>query len=112
MLSSNVKYIGLDVHKEAIAIAVVNGAGKLVLAEQIRGFDAYGIESQSCGEVRGGIYDAPLSLVRIRQAGMQQAVGAVLPIRKKEARRGCHHWIVVRKNLSILRGEILLPNPQ
>jgi len=29
MLSSNVKYIGLDVHKEAIAIAVVNGAGKL-----------------------------------------------------------------------------------
>src|SRR6202041_4000568 len=31
MLSSNVKYIGLDVHKEAIAIAVVNGAGKLVM---------------------------------------------------------------------------------
>ena len=31
MLSSNVKYIGLDVHKEAIAIAVRNGAGKLVM---------------------------------------------------------------------------------
>ena len=31
MLSSNIKYIGLDVHKEAIAIAVVNGAGKLVM---------------------------------------------------------------------------------
>ena len=31
MLSSNVKYIGLDVHKEAVAIAVVNGAGKLVM---------------------------------------------------------------------------------
>ena len=31
MLSSNVKYTGLDVHKEAIAIAVVNGAGKLVM---------------------------------------------------------------------------------
>jgi hypothetical protein len=31
MLSSNVKYIGLDVHKEAIAIAVLNGAGKLVM---------------------------------------------------------------------------------
>lgn len=31
MLSSNVKYIGLDVHKEAIAIAVMNGAGKLVM---------------------------------------------------------------------------------
>ena len=28
MLSSNVKYIGLDVHKEAVAIAVLNGAGK------------------------------------------------------------------------------------
>ena len=31
MPSSNVKYIGLDVHKEAIAIAVLNGAGKLVM---------------------------------------------------------------------------------
>jgi hypothetical protein len=25
------KYIGLDVHKEAIAIAVLNGGGKLVM---------------------------------------------------------------------------------
>ena len=31
MLSSNVKYIGLDVHKESVAIAVLNGAGKLVM---------------------------------------------------------------------------------
>ena len=31
MLSSKVKYIGLDVHKEAIAIVVLNGAGKLVM---------------------------------------------------------------------------------
>src|SRR6201984_3900863 len=31
MLSSNVKYIGFDVHKEAVAIAVLNGAGKLVM---------------------------------------------------------------------------------
>src|SRR6266567_3889583 len=31
MLSSNVKYIGLDVHKEAVAIAVLNSAGKLVM---------------------------------------------------------------------------------
>ena len=31
MRSSNIKYIGLDVHKEAISIAVVNGAGKLVM---------------------------------------------------------------------------------
>jgi len=30
-MSSNVKYIGLDVHKEAISIAVRNGAGKLVM---------------------------------------------------------------------------------
>ena len=28
MLSSNVKYIGLDVHKEAVAIAVLNGVPK------------------------------------------------------------------------------------
>ena len=31
MPSSDVKYIGLDVHKEAIPIAVLNGAGKLVM---------------------------------------------------------------------------------
>src|SRR6202166_5081822 len=31
MQSSDVKYIGLDVHKEAIAIAVLNGTGKLVM---------------------------------------------------------------------------------
>ena len=31
MLSSNVKFIGLDVHKEAITVAVRNGAGKLVV---------------------------------------------------------------------------------
>ena len=31
MRSSNVKYIGLDVHKEAISIAVLNEAGKLVM---------------------------------------------------------------------------------
>jgi hypothetical protein len=31
MLSSNGKYIGLDVHKEAVAIAVLNGAGKLMM---------------------------------------------------------------------------------
>jgi len=30
-MSSNGKYIGLDVHKEAILIAVLNGAGKLVM---------------------------------------------------------------------------------
>jgi hypothetical protein len=28
---SDVKYIGLDVHKEAISIAVLNGSGKLVM---------------------------------------------------------------------------------
>ena len=31
MLSSNVKYIGLDVHKEATTVAVRDGAGKLVM---------------------------------------------------------------------------------
>ena len=31
MLSSNVKYIGLDVHKEATTVAVRNGAGKLIM---------------------------------------------------------------------------------
>jgi hypothetical protein len=27
----DIKYIGMDVHKEAIAIAVMNGEGKLVM---------------------------------------------------------------------------------
>ena len=27
----NIKYIGMDVHKEAISIAVMNGEGKLVM---------------------------------------------------------------------------------
>jgi hypothetical protein len=31
MRSSNVKYVGLDVHKEAIVVAVRDGAGKLVI---------------------------------------------------------------------------------
>ncbi len=31
MPGSNVKYIGLDVHKEAITVAVRNGAGKLIM---------------------------------------------------------------------------------
>ena len=30
-MSSDVKYIGLDVHKEAISIAVLNASGKLVM---------------------------------------------------------------------------------
>ena len=30
-MSSNIKYIGLDVHKEAISIAVLNDAGKSVM---------------------------------------------------------------------------------
>ena len=35
MRSSNIKYIGLDVHKEAISIAVLDGAGKLVMESVI-----------------------------------------------------------------------------
>ena len=31
MVGSNVKYIGLDVHQEAITVAVRNGAGKLIM---------------------------------------------------------------------------------
>jgi hypothetical protein len=28
---SEIKYIGMDVHKEAISIAILNGSGKLVM---------------------------------------------------------------------------------
>jgi len=31
LMNRDVKYVGMDVHKEAIAIAVINGAGKLVM---------------------------------------------------------------------------------
>lgn len=30
-MSRNIKYIGMDVHREAIVIAVLNGSGKLVM---------------------------------------------------------------------------------
>ena len=30
-MSRDIKYIGMDVHKEATAIAVLNGSGKLVM---------------------------------------------------------------------------------
>src|SRR5271165_3108459 len=30
-MNREIKYVGMDVHKEAIAIAVMNGAGKLVM---------------------------------------------------------------------------------
>jgi hypothetical protein len=33
----NVKYIGMDVHKEAIAIAVLNSSGKLVMVAATAG---------------------------------------------------------------------------
>jgi len=34
-MSGDAKYIGLDVHKEAIAIAVVNSAGKVMMESVI-----------------------------------------------------------------------------
>ena len=58
MPSSDVKYIGLDVHKEAIAIAVLNGAGKLVMESIVETkastlldfFDGLRGELHLCGE--------------------------------------------------------------
>jgi len=37
-----IKYIGMDVHKEAISIAVMNGDGKLVMEHQFAAFLASG----------------------------------------------------------------------
>jgi hypothetical protein len=34
-MSRDIKYIGMDVHKEAIVIAVLNGSGKLVMASVV-----------------------------------------------------------------------------
>jgi hypothetical protein len=51
MPSSDVKYIGLDVHKEAIAIAVLNGAGKLVMESIVETKAALcSISCMGCGE--------------------------------------------------------------
>jgi len=30
-MTSNIKYIGMDVHKESISVAVMNAAGKIVM---------------------------------------------------------------------------------
>jgi hypothetical protein len=35
-MSRDLKYIGMDVHKEAIVIAVLNGSGKLVMESRCR----------------------------------------------------------------------------
>ena len=40
-MSRDIKYIGMDVHKEATVIAVLNGSGKLVM-ESI-------VETKACG---------------------------------------------------------------
>jgi len=42
----SVKYIGLDVHKEAISIAVLNASGKLVMESVIYPTPHYG--SKTC----------------------------------------------------------------
>jgi hypothetical protein len=48
-MSYDVKYIGMDVHKEAIVIAVLNGSGKLVM------------ESIGCEKRHGLCHDATLN---------------------------------------------------
>ena len=35
-MSRDIKYIGMDIHKEAIVIAVLNGSGKLVMETVVR----------------------------------------------------------------------------
>ena len=34
-MTSNIKYVGMDVHKESISIAVMNGVGKIVMESVI-----------------------------------------------------------------------------
>jgi hypothetical protein len=34
-MASNIKYIGMDVHKESISIAVMNSVGKVVMESVI-----------------------------------------------------------------------------
>jgi hypothetical protein len=49
----NRKYIGMDVHKEAIAIAVLNAAGKLVMESIIETtwtYSGFGIETHDSAE--------------------------------------------------------------
>jgi hypothetical protein len=34
-MTSNIKYVGMDVHKESISLAVMNGVGKIVMESVI-----------------------------------------------------------------------------
>ena len=48
----SVKYIGMDVHKEAISVAVLNSSGKLVMECTIETRPApFWIFSKACAEV-------------------------------------------------------------
>ena len=51
MPSSSVKYVGLDVHKEAIVVAVRDGAGKLVMESIVETKASTLLDScMGCGE--------------------------------------------------------------
>jgi hypothetical protein len=45
-MSSDIKYIGMDVHKEAISLAVLNGSGKLVMESIIEKHCGFGRHSR------------------------------------------------------------------
>src|SRR5215813_6704107 len=54
-MSSEIKYIGLDVHKETISIAVLNGSGKLVM-ESIIETEAAATILQFVNSLRGQLH--------------------------------------------------------
>jgi hypothetical protein len=66
-MSHDVKYIGMDVHKEAIVIAVLNGSGRLVMetiletkASSILQFihgSCFGLQDGFHHHLAGGIQD-------------------------------------------------------
>jgi hypothetical protein len=47
-MSRDIQYIGMDVHKEAIVIAVLNGSGKLVMESIVETKGARRLGSTIC----------------------------------------------------------------
>ena len=99
MLSSNVKYIGLDVHKEAVAIAVLNGAGKLVMESIVETkastlFDfLHGLRGELHVTLEEGTW-AGLAVRRAqascrRYSGLQSAPQRVIERRQQERQDRC-----------------------
>src|ERR1700751_2260366 len=98
-MSRDIKYIGMDVHKEAIVIAVLNASGKLVMesivetqASSILQF-MHGLQGELhvTWEVRnlGGLVVRSAAAARARSSGLQSTAQCLIKGRQQERQGGC-----------------------